>query len=286
MTDIEVTKRTRSDGWTCRVLVTDDDGVHDRASTSRCRGEDRCGGWRRARRPDRPGRALVRVPARARAEGVDPARSSCRRSAATSPSTSGRSHMAPARATPARPKRHTANRGVDGARGVAPEGNRMTESVASLGVYRSPRSRGRPPEHRPADRRADPHLGVLARPDVDRCRRERDGPGPPRVRRPVAPGTEGMSLAVHRGRGVRVLGGRPADGRLDQRLHHVRWGRRKPYIVFGALLDVVFLVGIATANSLVAIAAFVTLLALQHEHRARRRSRATSRTSFPTARSG
>ena len=41
-----------------------------------------------------------------------------------------------------------------------------------------------------------------------------------------------------------------------------RFGRRKPYIVFGALFDVVFLVGIATANSLVAIAAFVTLLAL------------------------
>ena len=26
MTDIEVTSRTDSDGWTCRVLVTDDDG--------------------------------------------------------------------------------------------------------------------------------------------------------------------------------------------------------------------------------------------------------------------
>ena len=26
MTDIEVTKRTKSDGWTCRVLVSDDDG--------------------------------------------------------------------------------------------------------------------------------------------------------------------------------------------------------------------------------------------------------------------
>ena len=41
-----------------------------------------------------------------------------------------------------------------------------------------------------------------------------------------------------------------------------RWGRRKPYIVFGALLDVVFLLGIAYANSLVAIAAFVILLNL------------------------
>ena len=39
-----------------------------------------------------------------------------------------------------------------------------------------------------------------------------------------------------------------------------RWGRRKPYIVFGSLLDVVFLVGIATANTVLALAAFVILL--------------------------
>ena len=39
-----------------------------------------------------------------------------------------------------------------------------------------------------------------------------------------------------------------------------RWGRRKPYIVFGSLLDVVFLLGIAYGNSLLAIAAFVMLL--------------------------
>ncbi len=40
-----------------------------------------------------------------------------------------------------------------------------------------------------------------------------------------------------------------------------RWGRRKPYIVIGSLLDVVFLAGIATANNVVALAAFVALLA-------------------------
>ena len=39
-----------------------------------------------------------------------------------------------------------------------------------------------------------------------------------------------------------------------------RWGRRKPFIVFGSLLDVVFLLGIAYGNSLLAIAAFVMLL--------------------------
>jgi MFS family permease len=41
-----------------------------------------------------------------------------------------------------------------------------------------------------------------------------------------------------------------------------RWGRRKPFIVVGALFDAVFLVGIATANSFLALAAFVVLLSL------------------------
>ena len=39
-----------------------------------------------------------------------------------------------------------------------------------------------------------------------------------------------------------------------------RWGRRKPYIFVGSVLDVVFLWGIATSNSLAAVAAFVSLL--------------------------
>ena len=39
-----------------------------------------------------------------------------------------------------------------------------------------------------------------------------------------------------------------------------RWGRRKPYILIGSLLDVVFLIGIAMSNGLIAIAAFVALL--------------------------
>jgi MFS family permease len=41
-----------------------------------------------------------------------------------------------------------------------------------------------------------------------------------------------------------------------------RWGRRKPWIVIGSLLDVVFLLGIAYSNTLLAIAAFVILLSL------------------------
>jgi MFS family permease len=41
-----------------------------------------------------------------------------------------------------------------------------------------------------------------------------------------------------------------------------RYGRRKPYIVLGTVLDVVFLVGLATSNTVLAVAAFVTLLQL------------------------
>ncbi len=39
-----------------------------------------------------------------------------------------------------------------------------------------------------------------------------------------------------------------------------RWGRRKPYIFIGSVLDVVFLIGIANSNTLLAIAAFIALL--------------------------
>jgi MFS family permease len=76
----------------------------------------------------------------------------------------------------------------------------------------------------------------------------------------VPAGTEGSSLAViafvQFAFSVAV---QPTVGSISDYTTS-RWGRRKPYIVVGALLDVVFLVGIATANSLVAIAAFVTLL--------------------------
>ncbi|MGP1674724.1 MAG: MFS transporter, partial [Candidatus Limnocylindrales bacterium] len=40
-----------------------------------------------------------------------------------------------------------------------------------------------------------------------------------------------------------------------------RWGRRKPYIVIGSLLDLVFLAGIATANNVLILGAFAALLA-------------------------
>ena len=41
-----------------------------------------------------------------------------------------------------------------------------------------------------------------------------------------------------------------------------RWGRRKPYIVAGAIFDAIFLIGIATASTFIALAAFITLLAI------------------------
>ena len=39
-----------------------------------------------------------------------------------------------------------------------------------------------------------------------------------------------------------------------------RFGRRKPYILIGTTLDLVFLIGLATSNSIVVVAAFVVLL--------------------------
>ena len=39
-----------------------------------------------------------------------------------------------------------------------------------------------------------------------------------------------------------------------------RWGRRKPYIFIGSVLDVVFLYGVASSNSIIAVASFMVLL--------------------------
>jgi MFS family permease len=76
----------------------------------------------------------------------------------------------------------------------------------------------------------------------------------------VAPGTEGMALAfIAVVTFVFSVAVQPTVGSISD-YTTTRWGRRKPYIVIGALLDVVFLLGIATANSLLAITAFVTFL--------------------------
>jgi MFS family permease len=78
----------------------------------------------------------------------------------------------------------------------------------------------------------------------------------------AAAGTEGTSLAfisvLQLAFGVAV---QPTVGSISD-YASTRWGRRKPFIVGGALFDALFLIGIATANSFLAIAAFVTLLSL------------------------
>jgi MFS family permease len=77
----------------------------------------------------------------------------------------------------------------------------------------------------------------------------------------VAPGTEGSSLAI-----VALLtfifsvAIQPTVGSISD-YAETRWGRRKPFIVGGAIFDALFLIGIATSNSLLSIAAFATLLA-------------------------
>jgi MFS family permease len=75
-------------------------------------------------------------------------------------------------------------------------------------------------------------------------------------------GTEGTALAVI---GVITfvfsVAVQPTIGSISD-YATTRWGRRKPFIVFGAVFDALFLIGIASANSFLAIAAFATLLAL------------------------
>ena len=78
----------------------------------------------------------------------------------------------------------------------------------------------------------------------------------------AAPGTEGTSLAlVAAAQFIFAIAVQPTVGSISDYTTS-RWGRRKPYIVFGALFDALFLFGIATANSLIALTAFVTLLSL------------------------
>jgi MFS family permease len=76
----------------------------------------------------------------------------------------------------------------------------------------------------------------------------------------VVPGTEGTSLAViaiaQFAFGVAV---QPTVGSISD-YTTTRWGRRKPFILGGALFDALFLMGVASANSLLAITAFVMLL--------------------------
>jgi MFS family permease len=76
----------------------------------------------------------------------------------------------------------------------------------------------------------------------------------------IAPGTEGTTLfGLTIGGSIVALLVQPTIGSLSDYTIS-RWGRRKPYILIGSLLDVVFLYGIASSNGLLAIAGFVILL--------------------------
>lgn len=76
----------------------------------------------------------------------------------------------------------------------------------------------------------------------------------------ITPGTEGTTLfALTVGGSIVALLVQPTVGSLSDYTIS-RWGRRKPYILVGSLLDVVFLFGIASSNSLLAIAVFVVFL--------------------------
>lgn len=76
----------------------------------------------------------------------------------------------------------------------------------------------------------------------------------------VTPGTEGTTLfGLTIGGSVVALVVQPTVGSLSDYTIS-RWGRRKPYILIGSILDVVFLYGIASSNGLIAIAAFFVLL--------------------------
>ena len=76
----------------------------------------------------------------------------------------------------------------------------------------------------------------------------------------VPPGTEGSALFRMTAAGIVVaILVQPTIGAISDHTTS-RLGRRKPYILVGGLLDVVFLTGIATSNTVLAIAAFFLLL--------------------------
>src|SRR5437879_13611200 len=68
----------------------------------------------------------------------------------------------------------------------------------------------------------------------------------------------GLALLTLLGAAVAILV-QPTIGTISD-YTITRWGRRKPYIVIGAVLDVVFLAGIASSNTYVSVVAFVVLL--------------------------
>lgn len=82
---------------------------------------------------------------------------------------------------------------------------------------------------------------------------EKDGPL-------YAPGSEGSTLFVLNVAGSLVAAlVQPTVGSISDYTIS-RWGRRKPYILIGSILDALFLYGIASSNTILAVAAFMVLL--------------------------
>ncbi len=85
---------------------------------------------------------------------------------------------------------------------------------------------------------------------------------PERLKLLVPAGTANLTVGIVSGLGaivailVQPMAGSISDYTIS------RWGRRKPYIVIGSGLDLVFLAGLATSNVVVAMAAFYLLLQL------------------------
>jgi len=85
---------------------------------------------------------------------------------------------------------------------------------------------------------------------------------PERLRTMVPSGSANLTVAVISGLGAIVaIVVQPVMGSISDYTTS-RWGRRKPYIVIGSTLDLVFLIGLATSNVLVVLAAFYLLLQL------------------------
>ncbi|TAK02667.1 MAG: MFS transporter [Chloroflexota bacterium] len=75
-----------------------------------------------------------------------------------------------------------------------------------------------------------------------------------------SPGSEGTTLFLLNVAGAAIAAlVQPTVGSISDYTMS-RWGRRKPYIFIGSLLDIVFLYGIASSNTVLAVAAFMVLL--------------------------
>ena len=75
-----------------------------------------------------------------------------------------------------------------------------------------------------------------------------------------SPGSEGTTLFLLNVAGAFIAAVvQPTVGSISDYTMS-RWGRRKPYIFIGSILDIVFLLGIASSNTVLAIAAFMVLL--------------------------